>query len=46
MSSWSARAERNRLIYLVGHLTVAHDKMQILLRMSNRFHPELDSAFF
>jgi hypothetical protein len=38
--------ERNRLIYLLGHLTVAHDKMQILPRMSDRFHPELDSLFF
>jgi hypothetical protein len=41
-----ASPERNRLIYLLGHLTVAHDKMRILLRMSDRFHPELDSAFF
>jgi hypothetical protein len=38
--------ERNRLIYLLGHLTVAHDKMRILLRMNDRLHPELDIAFF
>jgi DinB superfamily len=38
--------ERNRLIYLLGHLTVAHDKMRVLLRMGDRTHPELDVAFF
>jgi DinB superfamily len=38
--------ERNRLIYLLGHLTVAHDMMRVLLRVGNRLHPELDDAFF
>jgi hypothetical protein len=37
--------KKHRLIYLLGHLTVAHDKMRILLRMSDRLHPELDIAF-
>jgi hypothetical protein len=38
--------ERNRLIYLLGHLAVAHDKMRVLLRVGDRIHPELDEAFF
>jgi len=38
--------KKNRLICLLGHLAVAHDKMRILLRMSDRLHPELDIAFF
>jgi hypothetical protein len=33
---------RNRLIYLLGHLAVAHDKMRVLLRIGDRIHPELD----
>jgi hypothetical protein len=37
---------RNRLIYLLGHLTAAHDKMRVLLRMGDRLHPELDLPFF
>jgi crotonobetainyl-CoA:carnitine CoA-transferase CaiB-like acyl-CoA transferase len=38
--------ERNRLIYLLGHLTVAHDKMRVLLRVGDRLHSEFDRAFF
>lgn len=38
--------ERNRLIYLLGHLTVAHDRMRVLLGIGDRLHPELDAVFF
>ena len=37
---------RNPLNYLLGHLTVAHDRMLLLLRVGERLHPELDAAFF
>ena len=37
---------RNRVIYLLGHLTVANDRMSPLLRIGERKHPELDAAFF
>ncbi|ADV81840.1 DinB family protein [Terriglobus saanensis] len=36
---------RNRLIYLLGHLTGAHDRMLALLRLGERLHPELDEPF-
>ena len=37
---------RNSLIYVFGHLTVAHDRMLPLLRIGDRTHAELDAAFF
>lgn len=37
---------RNRLLYLVGHLTVTHDRLFPLLRLGERLHPELDEAYF
>jgi DinB superfamily len=36
---------RNRLFYLVGHLTAVHDRMFALLGIGERLHPELDEAF-
>jgi DinB superfamily len=36
---------RNRVIYLLGHLTVVHDRMIPLLRIGERLHPELDAAY-
>jgi DinB superfamily len=36
---------RNRVIYLLGHLTAVHDRMIPLLRLGDRLHPELDAAF-
>lgn len=36
---------RNRLFYLVGHLTAVHDRMLPLLDVGERLHPELDEAF-
>src|SRR4029077_1680237 len=36
---------RNRLLYLWGHLTVAHDAMLPLLGLGERLHPEFDVAF-
>lgn len=37
---------RNRLIYLLGHLTVAHDRMRVLLRVGDRLYPNFDVVFF
>ncbi|HMJ61326.1 MAG TPA: DinB family protein, partial [Bryobacteraceae bacterium] len=37
---------RNRLVYLVGHLTATHDRMFPLLGLGKRLHPELDEAYF
>jgi len=37
---------RNRLVYLVGHLTATHDRMFPLLALGKRLHPELDEAYF
>jgi hypothetical protein len=37
---------RNRVFYLVGHLTVAHDRMFPMLGLGERLHPELEQAFF
>jgi hypothetical protein len=37
--------ERNRLRYLVGHLTAVHDRMFPLLGLGERLHPELDEAY-
>jgi len=37
---------RNRGYYLLGHLTVAHDRLLPLLRLGDRLHPELEEEFF
>ena len=37
--------ERNRLIYLWGHLSAMHDRMIELLGVGERVHPELDAIF-
>lgn len=36
---------RNRLVYLVGHLTAVHDRMFPLLGLGERLHPELDEIY-
>ncbi len=36
---------RNRLMYLVGHLTVTNDRMFPMLGLGDRLHPELDEAY-
>jgi len=36
---------RNRLYYLLGHLTAVHDRLFPLLRLGERLHAELDDAF-
>src|SRR5882757_8239094 len=36
---------RNRLIYLLGHLTAIHDAMFPILGLGERLHPELDAIF-
>jgi hypothetical protein len=36
---------RNRIYYLLGHLTAVHDRMFTLLGVGERLHPELDEAF-
>jgi DinB superfamily len=36
---------KNRLIYLLGHLTAVHDRMLPLLDLGPRLYPELDAAF-
>jgi hypothetical protein len=36
---------RNRLYYLLGHLTAVHDRMLPLLRLGDRLHPALDEQF-
>jgi uncharacterized damage-inducible protein DinB len=36
---------RNRIIYLLGHLTAVHDGMLPLLGLGKRLHPELDEIF-
>lgn len=36
---------RNRIIYLLGHLTAVHDAMLPLLGVGERLHPELDEIF-
>lgn len=37
--------ERNRLIYLWGHLAAANDALFPLLGVGSRLHPELDAIF-
>jgi uncharacterized damage-inducible protein DinB len=36
---------RNRLIYLLGHLTAVHDRMIVMLGLGERLEPELDAIF-
>jgi hypothetical protein len=36
---------RNRIIYLLGHLTTVHDAMHTILGLGERLHPELDAIF-
>ena len=36
---------KNRVIYLLGHLTAVHDMMQPLLGIGTRLYPQLDEAF-
>ena len=36
---------RNRGIYLLGHLTATHDGMLPLLNFGDRFYPQLDEIF-
>lgn len=38
-------AGRNRVRYLLGHLTAIHDRMFPLLGLGERLHPELDEAY-
>jgi hypothetical protein len=37
--------DRNRLFYLLGHLTAVHDRMLPLLGLGERLHPELDDVY-
>src|SRR5438045_3298359 len=36
---------RNRVFYLLGHLTAVHDRLFPLLGLGQRLHPELDDDF-
>jgi uncharacterized damage-inducible protein DinB len=36
---------KNRLLYLVGHLTAVHDRMFPMLGLGERLHPELDDIY-
>ena len=36
---------KNRIFYLLGHLTAVHDRMLPLLGIGDRLHPELDNAY-
>ncbi|HEY4356951.1 MAG TPA: DinB family protein [Acidobacteriaceae bacterium] len=36
---------KNRVYYLLGHLTAVHDRLLSLLRVGDRLHPELDEEF-
>jgi hypothetical protein len=36
---------RNRLMYLVGHLTAVNDRMFPMLGLGDRLHPELDDVY-
>jgi uncharacterized damage-inducible protein DinB len=36
---------KNRLLYLVGHLTAVHDRMFATLGLGERLHPELDEIY-
>ncbi|HWE84890.1 MAG TPA: DinB family protein [Terracidiphilus sp.] len=36
---------KNRLFYLIGHLTAVHDRMFATLGLGERVHPELDEVY-
>src|SRR5580658_4062218 len=36
---------KNRLFYLVGHLTAVHDRMIPMLGLGERLYPELDEPY-
>jgi hypothetical protein len=36
---------KNRLFYLVGHLTAVHDRLFPMLGLGDRLHPELDEPY-
>ena len=36
---------KNRLLYLIGHLTAVHDRLFPMLGLGERLHPELDEAY-
>src|ERR1700734_3375269 len=36
---------KNRLFYLVGHLTAVHDRLFPMLGLGERLHPELDEPY-
>src|ERR1700757_1038144 len=36
---------RNRVFYLLGHLTAIHDRMFPMLGLGERLHPELDEPY-
>src|SRR5258708_28385266 len=36
---------RNRILYLLGHLTAVHDGLHTILGLGERLHPELDATF-
>jgi DinB superfamily len=36
---------KNRVFYLLGHLTAMHDRMFPLLGLGERLHPELDETY-
>jgi len=36
---------RNRILYLLGHLTAVHDGLHTILGLGERMHPELDAMF-
>jgi hypothetical protein len=36
---------RNRVYYIVGHLTAVHDRMLPMLLLGQRLHPEMDEPF-
>jgi DinB superfamily len=36
---------RNRVFYLMGHLTAVHDRLLPMLGLGERLHPELDDDF-
>jgi hypothetical protein len=38
-------ANKNRLFYLLGHLTAVHDRMLPLLGIGERLHPQLDEVY-
>jgi DinB superfamily len=42
---WEIGPDRNRLLYLWGHLTAIHDAMLPLLSLGERLYPEFDVAF-